>query len=290
VSDRIEKTFAKLRSEKRAALIPFIMGYDPDAATTAALLDALPGAGANIIEIGMPFSDPMADGPVIQAAGKRALATGATVAGILELVRGFRKKHADVPIILMGYFNPVYRYGLPTPERSLSAKAGSLQQSSGFAQAGNEKFCKDAAAAGVDGIILVDLPPEEEQEIRPYLDSSGLKLIRLVAPTSGDARLPLLAKSASGFIYYISVTGITGAKAADTGALKTKIEHLRQFTKLPIAVGFGIKTAAQVKEVSAFSDAVVVGSALVDIIGKAKGKEDIVKSSIEFVRQLANAL
>lgn len=258
---RIKKTFAKLRAEKRAALIPFIMGYDPDADTTAALLDALPGAGADLIEIGMPFSDPMADGPVIQAAGKRALAAGATVAGILELVRGFRKKHADTPIILMGYFNPVYRYG-------------------------NEKFCKDAAAAGVDGIILVDLPPEEEQEIRPYLDSSGLKLIRLVAPTSGDDRLPLLAESASGFIYYISVTGITGAKTADAGALKSKIEHLRMFTKLPIAIGFGIKTAEQVKQVSAFSDAVVVGSALVDIMGKNKGKNNIVKSATEFVRQL----
>ncbi len=221
------------------------MGYDPDAETTAALLDALPEAGADIIEIGMPFSDPMADGPVIQAAGKRALAAGATVSGILELVSGFRKKHADVPIILMGYFNPIYRYG-------------------------NENFCRDAATAGVDGIILVDLPPEEDPEIRPYLDASGLNLIRLIAPTSGDERLPVLAKSASGFIYYISITGITGAKAADAGALKQQIDHLRKFTKLPIAVGFGIKTAEQVKEVAAFSDAVVVGSALVDVISQQK--------------------
>jgi len=265
VSNRIENTLASLRVKKRAALIPFIMGCDPDAVTTAALLDALPEAGADLIEIGMPFSDPMADGPVIQAAGKRALAAGATISGIFDLVRGFRKKHTDTPIILMGYFNPVYRYG-------------------------NEKFCSDAAAAGVDGVIIVDLPPEEEQEIRPYLDASGLKLIRLVAPTSGDERLPLLAKSASGFVYYISITGITGAKTADTSALKAKIEHLHVFTKLPIAVGFGIKTARQVKEVSAFSDAVVVGSALVDIIEKTKGKENIVKAATEFVSQLANGL
>jgi len=263
MSNRIEKTFAKLHAEKRAALIPFIMGYDPNAKTTAALLDMLPGAGADLIEIGMPFSDPMADGPVIQAAGKRALAAGATISGILELVLGFRKKHADVSIILMGYFNPIYRYG-------------------------SEKFCKRAAAAGVDGVIIVDLPPEEEQEIRPYLNDSGLKLIRLVAPTSGDDRLPLLAKSASGFIYYISIAGITGAKAADATALKAKVKRLRTFTKLPIAVGFGIKTAKQVKEISEFSDAVVVGSALVDIIGKNKKKENIIKQSKKFVSQLAN--
>lgn len=265
MSERIEKTFARLRAEKRAALIPFIMGYDPDAKTSAAILDALPKAGADLIEIGMPFSDPMADGPVIQAAGKRALKAGATISGILELVRNFRKKHAEVPIILMGYFNPLYRYG-------------------------NEKFCTDAANAGVDGIILVDLPPEEEQEIRPYLKASGLKLIRLIAPTSGDKRLPLLAKSASGFIYYISVAGITGAKTADPTGLKLKVDHLRIFTKLPIAVGFGIKTAQQAKQVAAFSDAVVVGSVLVAVIAKTKGKNNIAKAAAKFVSQLAKGL
>jgi len=264
VSERIENTFAKLRAENRAALIPFVMGYDPDAATTSALLNALPAAGADLIEIGIPFSDPMADGPVIQAAGLRALKAGATLAGILALVKEFRKTHADVPIILMGYFNPVYRYG-------------------------NEKFCEDAVAAGVDGVIIVDLPPEEEQEITPYMESFGLKLIRLIAPTSGDERMKLLADSASGFVYYISITGITGAKAAAVGELKTKIAHLRKFTKLPIAIGFGIKTAEQVKQAAAISDAVVVGSALVDIIAGAK-PDAKVKAATDYISELAKVL
>lgn len=265
MSARIEKTFERLRVQNRAALIPFIMGYDPDKATTQALLDALPAAGADLIEIGIPFSDPMADGPVIQAAGLRALKAGATASRILELVREFRKKHADVPVILMGYFNPIYRYG-------------------------NEQFCKDATAAGVDGVILVDLPPEEEAEITGYMDACGLKLIRLIAPTSGDTRLKLLSESASGFVYYISIAGITGAKAADTGSLKEKVLHLRKFTKLPIAVGFGIKTAEQVKQVAALSDAVVVGSALVDVIGRQKDAKSAVSAASGFVTELAKGL
>ena len=262
MSARIENAFAKIRTQNRAALIPFIMGYDPDAKTTSAILDVLPAAGADIIEIGIPFSDPMADGPVIEAAGLRALKAGATLAGILELVKTFRKIHADVPLILMGYFNPIYRYG-------------------------NEKFCKDAVAAGVDGVILVDLPPEEEQEITPYMQQTGLKLIRLIAPTSGDARVKLLCASASGFIYYISITGITGAKAATATNLKSKIDHLRQFTALPVAAGFGIKTPQQVKEAAVCSDAVVVGSALVDAIAKA---DDKVKAASEMVSALAQGL
>jgi len=263
MSNRIEKTFAKCRNERRAALIPFIMGYDPDAKTSAALLDALAASGADVIEVGMPFSDPMADGPLIQAAGKRALAAGATVVGILEQVAGFRKNHPDTPIILMGYFNPIYRYG-------------------------SERFCKDAVAAGVDGIIMVDLPPEEEHELRPHLNTSGLKLIRLIAPTSGDKRLPLLAKSASGFIYYISITGITGAESANVETLKNKVAQLRQFTDLPIAVGFGIKTPEQAKQVAQFADAVVVGSALVEVIAKS-GKDAVAKAG-EFVQLLKKAL
>lgn len=261
MSERIENIFAKLRAEKRSALITFVMGYDPDAKTCEAVLDALPEAGADIIEIGMPFSDPMADGPVIQAAGLRALKSGATVKGILELVRDFRKKHAETPIILMGYFNPVYRYGC-------------------------ERFCKDAVAAGADGMILVDLPPEEEQEIRPHLDSTGLKLIRLIAPTSGDDRLKLLAKSASGFVYYISITGITGAKTGDPRELKSKIDHIRTFTSLPVAAGFGIKTPQQAAEAARAADAVVVGSVLVDAIAHQKDKTHAVKAAVAFVREL----
>jgi len=263
MTNRIENTFAQLKTENRAAMIPFIMGFDPDLKTSAAILDALPKAGADLIEIGIPFSDPMADGPVIQAAGLRALKSGAKLTGILELVKNCRKTHADVPIILMGYFNPIYAYGA-------------------------EKFCKDASAAGIDGLILVDLPPEEEQEMKPYLHETGLKLIRLIAPTSDEGRLPLLCKSASGFVYYISVAGITGAKSADSGQLKKQIGHLREFTKLPVAVGFGIKTAAQVKEVAAYADAVVVGSALVGIIEKAMG--DKVKAAADFVSELAKGV
>lgn len=265
MSQRIEATFAKTRAANRAVLVPFIMGYHPDAATTAALLEALPVAGADIIEIGIPFSDPMADGPVIEAAGHQALSQGATLAGILGLVHGFRKKNAEVPVILMGYYNPIYRYGV-------------------------EKFCKDAADAGVDGVIIVDLPPEEDDEMRPDLQKSGLNLIRLIAPTSDDKRLPLLAKSASGFVYYISVTGITGAKSAENTSLKAQVDHLRGFTKLPVAVGFGIKTAQQVKDVAAFADAVVVGSALVDTIAKQSGKDACVKAASEFVSSLAKGL
>ncbi|MEQ1789498.1 MAG: tryptophan synthase subunit alpha [Rickettsiales bacterium] len=258
MTTRIEQTFKKLKTQKRSALIPFIMGCDPDMETSAKILMALPTAGADIVEIGMPFSDPMADGAVIQAAGIRALSAGATVMGIIKMVREFRANNNETPIILMGYFNPIYRYGV-------------------------EKFCADAVAAGVDGVIIVDLPPEEEGEIRPYLTMSGLKLIRLIAPTSGDDRIKMLADSASGFMYYISITGITGTKTADSGALKSQIEHVRQFTKLPVAVGFGIKTPQQVNEVSEFSDAVVVGSALVDIIAKS---EDKVAAATKFVETL----
>ncbi len=251
---RIEQTFAK----KSKLLIPFIMGYDPDAQTSAKILAALPAAGADIIEIGMPFSDPMADGVVIQSAGLRALKAGGTVTKIIAIVREFRKTNNDTPIILMGYYNPVYRYG-------------------------PEKFCKDAVAAGVDGVILVDLPPEEEGEIRGFLTASGLNLIRLIAPTSDEKRLPLLCNSASGFVYYISVAGITGAKTAESADLKTSIENLRKHTKLPVAVGFGIKTAAQVQEAAKYADAVVVGSALVDAIAKA---DDKVKEASDFVKSL----
>ena len=256
---RIEQVFATVKAQKRAAFIPFIMGYDPDLETSRKIISALPEAGADIIEIGMPFSEPMADGVVIQAAGLRALKAGANVAGVIELVRDFRKNNNKTPIILMGYFNPIYRYG-------------------------TEKFCNDAVAAGVDGVIIVDLPPEEESEIRPYLTATNLNLIRLIAPTSGNERISLLAASASGFIYYISVAGITGDKSADNNSLKGQIENIRNHSKLPIAVGFGIKTRQQVQDISEFSDAVVVGSALVDTIHKA---DDKVAAATSFISSLA---
>jgi tryptophan synthase alpha chain len=262
---RIEHTFAKLKTEKRAALIPFIMGGDPNLATSKALLAALPAAGADLIEIGIPFSDPMADGPTIQAAGLRALAAGATLAGVLQLVREFRAANADTPIILMGYYNPIYRYGV-------------------------SRFCDDALAAGVDGLIIVDLPPEEDNEMRGDLDRTGLKLIRLLAPTSDDARLPKLVASASGFVYYISVAGITGAKSASAADLQEPVARIRRHTSLPLAIGFGIRTPQQVAEVSPLADAVVVGSALVDVISRAATPEAAVAEATRFVRELSAGL
>lgn len=258
---RIETTFQKLKG-KRAALIPFIMGFDPDKKTTLALLEAMPAAGADIIEIGMPFSDPMADGKTIQAAGLRALKSGATVAGVLGIVKEFRAKNNDTPIILMGYYNPIYRYDC-------------------------EKFCKDAAASGVDGLILVDLPPEEEHEITGFLKQNKLHLVRLIAPTSNGDRLKLLCNSASGFVYYISVAGITGDKSANMAELDRRLIEVKSYTSLPIAVGFGIKNAAQVKQIAPFANAVVVGSALVDAIDKSSDK---VATATKFIKELAAGL
>ncbi len=263
MSYRIEKRFEQLREQKRSALITFIMGGDPDAKTASDVLAALPKSGADLIEIGIPFSDPMADGPTIAAAGKRALAGGMTLAVILGMVKTFRTGDNDTPVILMGYYNPIYRYGV-------------------------SKLCKDAADAGADGLIIVDLPPEEEQEIRPYMAENDLKLIRLIAPTSNEERTKTLTESASGFVYYISITGITGAGSADVGALTQRVGYLRQVTPLPIAVGFGIKTAAQVKEIAAVADAVVVGSALVEVI--AKGGKHAARDASAFVSDLAKGL
>ncbi len=258
--NRLETTFAELKKQKRAGLITYIMAFDPDEAASFAILKDLPAAGADIIELGMPFSDPMADGKTIQAAGIRALKAGATLKKILKMVKAFRETDTKTPLILMGYYNPVYRYG---------AKA----------------FAQDAKTAGVDGVLLVDLPPEEEEEFTSVM--GDLQLVRLIAPTTGEKRLPGLLKNAKGFIYYIAVTGITGGKSADIGALKNSVTALKTKTALPVAVGFGIKTPAQVKEVAAFADAVVVGSALVEVIAQNPKKPE---AALDFVRQLAAAL
>lgn len=236
---RIDAAFARCKAEGRSAFIPFIMGGDPSADACARLLDALPAAGADIIELGIPFSDPMADGPTIEAAGNRALAAGMTLAGILSLARGFRASHPQTPLVLMGYLNPVYCYGY-------------------------ERFARDAAAAGVDGIILVDLPPEEAPELEPILSRQGIALVRLIAPTSVPERLELLADGAAGYLYYIAITGITGA--AGTAPLERVADHLaaiRKVTGLPVCVGFGVKTAADVAALATMADGVVVGSAIV---------------------------
>jgi tryptophan synthase alpha chain len=235
---RIATRFAALRAARRAGLVTFLTAGDPDPATSAALFAGLAAAGADLIEIGMPFSDPMADGPLIQEAGRRALKAGMTLRATLALVRELRRVDDATPIVLMGYYNPIYRWGA-------------------------EAFARDAVAAGVDGVIVVDLPPEEDDELaRPAL-AAGLDLIRLATPTSDDSRLPRVVERAGGFIYYVAIAGITGTRSADTAEVAAAVARLRRFTPLPVAVGFGIKTSAQAAAVARAADAVAVGSALV---------------------------
>ncbi len=260
MSERIEARFAALAKAGRKGLITFVMGGDPDLTASANLIAALPKAGADIIEIGFPFSDPMADGPVIQAAGLRALRAGTSLHDVIVLAADFRKQDIDTPIVLMGYYNPVYRYGI-------------------------DAFCKAASKAGVDGIILVDLPPEEEEEFVNVATPYDIRLIRLLAPTTDDNRLAALTCHAGGFLYYISVMGITGGKSADNAKLEARVRHIQSRTSLPLAVGFGIKTPEQARQVAAYSDAVVVGSALVDVL--AHQSTDV---ALDFVKSLRNAI
>ncbi len=236
---RIERRFAQLRAEGRAGLVIYLTAGDPDPETSLALFQGLAGAGADLVEIGMPFSDPMADGPAIQAAGQRALKRGASLRKTLALVRTLRERDADTPYVVMGYYNPIYRYGA-------------------------EAFARDAVAAGVDGAIIVDLPPEEDEELAGPARRAGLDVVRLATPTSDEARLPAIVGHASGFLYYVAITGITGTRSADAADVRAAVARLRRFTQLPIAVGFGIKNPAQAAQVAQAADAAVVGSALVD--------------------------
>ncbi|WP_048862482.1 tryptophan synthase subunit alpha, partial [Acidisphaera rubrifaciens] len=238
---RIAGRFAELRRAGRGALIPFLEAFDPDPATSAAILRGMPAAGADLIEIGMPFTDPMADGPTIQAAGQRGLRAGATVAGTLGMVRDFRAHDAATPIVLMGYLNPILSYG---PER----------------------FCDDAGAAGVDGLIVVDLPTEEADLLLPHATRNGLDFIRLVAPTTDDARLAHVLRGSSGFVYYVSITGITGTRTASSEELAAAIPRLRAATDLPVAIGFGVRTPAQAEAAVRAADGAVVASALIDLL------------------------
>jgi tryptophan synthase alpha chain len=238
---RIERRFAALREEGRAGLVTYLTAGDPDLETSVRLFGGLAAAGADLIEIGMPFSDPMADGPVIQDAGQRALKQGMTLRRTLALVRELRRADQATPIVLMGYYNPIYRHGA-------------------------DKFAQDAVAAGVDGVIVADLPPEEDAELTAPARAAGLDFIRLATPTSDDRRLPRIVERASGFIYYVAVAGITGTRSADAGDVAVAVARLRRFTQLPIAVGFGIRTPQQAAEVARAADAAVVGSALVQRI------------------------
>jgi tryptophan synthase alpha chain len=235
---RIEETFKAL---ERPALVSFITACDPDYDTSLAAFKALADSGADIIELGMPFTDPMADGPVIQLASERALKAGGSMVRTFEMVRSFRADNTHTPIVLMGYFNPLMQYGI-------------------------EAFAKDAAEAGVDGLIIVDLPPEESDELIAALDAAGVDFIRLITPTTDEARLGKLLKGASGFLYYVSITGVTGAASADMDAVSAHIETIKQHTDLPVAIGFGIKSQDDAAAMGAIGDAVVVGSALVQAL------------------------
>ncbi len=266
MSTRIDKRFAALKEESRAALVTFIMAGDPDYDTSLAIAKALPKAGADIIEIGMPFTDPMADGPAIQAAGLRALKSGQRMARTLSLVREFRKDDDRTPVILMGYYNPIYIYG-------------------------NERFLADAKAAGVDGLIIVDLPPEEDDELCLPALKAGLNFIRLATPTTDDKRLPKVLTNTSGFVYYVSVTGVTGTAAPDTSKVTGAVARIKRHTRLPVAVGFGVKTAEQARAIAEGADGVVVGSALVDAMFKSLDKTGKPGTrTVKAVTQLVSAL
>ena len=272
MTGRIETIFANAKAAGRGTLGVFVTAGDPNATTTPALLDALVGAGVDFIELGMPFSDPMADGPAIQAASLRALKGGMTLAGTLQIAADFGKRHPDTPLILMGYYNPIYIYG-------------------------NDRFIADAVTAGVDGLIIVDLPPEEDTELCLPAKKAGLKFIRLVTPTSDKTRLPAILAEASGFVYYVSVLGITGTKSAAGDSISAAYQRIRSQTDLPIVAGFGIRTPAQAAEAATLTDGAVVGSAVVDIIATnltdtpQNGiSDDIVQKVATFVGELASAI
>lgn len=267
---RIDRRFAALKTEGRAALVTFITAGDPDLETSQAILNGLPKAGADIIELGMPFSDPMADGPAIQASSLRALKAGHTMRKTLDMVRAFRKTDADTPIVLMGYYNPIYVYP-------------------------NEAFLDDAAAAGIDGLIVVDIPPEADEELCLPAVERGLNFIRLATPTTDDKRLKTVLKNTSGFLYYVSITGITGAGAANPEDVQLQVARLKRATTLPVAVGFGVRTPEQARAMAQGADGVVVGSALVRAIetsltedGRATG--NTAGSVLSLVESLSAAL
>ena len=270
MTTRIDRRFAALKDEGRAALVTFTMAGDPDYDASLAIAKALPKAGADLIELGMPFSDPMADGPAIQAAGQRALRGGQTLKKTLSLVREFRKDDDATPIVLMGYYNPIYIYGV-------------------------DKFLADAKSAGVDGLIVVDLPPEEDEELCLPALKAGVNFIRLATPTTDDKRLPAVLANTSGFVYYVSITGITGAATPDAGKVATAVARIKRHTKLPVAVGFGVRDAESARAIAERADAVVVGSALVDVLRASLDKNGkagpgTVKAVTELVAALAKGV
>jgi tryptophan synthase alpha chain len=267
---RIDKRFAALKREGRAGLVTFITAGDPDYASSLAILKALPGAGADIIELGMPFSDPMADGPAIQASSQRALSAGQTMEKTLQMVTAFRAADDATPIVLMGYYNPIYVYPV-------------------------DRFIADAVEAGTDGLIVVDMPPEEDTELRPAAAAAGLNFIRLATPTTDGRRMPAVLANTSGFVYYVSIAGITGTKAPDLSEVGGHVARIKAQTNLPIAVGFGVKTESQVGAIARLAEGVVVGSALVSAIADSLDREGKATRATEpqvlsLVERLASAL
>jgi len=270
MTSRIEAAFATARAADRGILGVFVSAGDPDRATSDAILDALVDSNVDIVELGMPFSDPMADGPAIQAASLRALKAGMTLSGTLEMAKGFRDRHPDTPLVLMGYYNPIYIYGV-------------------------EAFLADAVAAGVDGLIIVDLPPEEDDELCLPARAAGLDFIRLVTPTSDAERLPVVLSTASGFVYYVAITGITGTRSAAADSISAAYSRISAVTDLPVVTGFGIRTPEQAGEAASLSDGAIIGSAVVDIIADnlaadGTGTPEIVSKIAAFVGDLANGV
>ncbi|MHB1206522.1 MAG: tryptophan synthase subunit alpha [Rhodospirillaceae bacterium] len=267
---RLSERFALLKKHKRAGLVTFVTANDPTPEVFAQIFEGLPSAGADIIEIGIPFSDPMADGPAIQASSQRSLKHRTSVKDVLAAVEKFREDEIETPVVLMGYYNPIYHYG-------------------------PQEFAEQAAKAGVDGVIVVDLPPEEAEELDVHLRANNLHFIFLTAPTSSDARLPTILERASGFVYYVSITGITGTATADERAVGHAVARLRKHTTLPVAVGFGIKTPAQARAIALHCDAAVVGSAIVDVIAKGTKADGSAEPGLsvkvlEFVKSLATGV
>jgi tryptophan synthase alpha chain len=262
---RLERRFAALKAEGRAGLVAFVTAGDPDHASSLAIVRGLPAAGADVIELGMPFTDPMADGPAVQAASLRALKSGARMTRTLDIVRALRRTDAETPVVLMGYFNPIHAYGV-------------------------DRFLADARAAGVDGLIVVDLPPEEDDWLCVPALKAGLSFIRLATPTTDDKRLPTVLSNTSGFIYYVSIAGITGTAAPDVGAVQHAVERLRRHSALPVAVGFGIRTPEQAAAIARVADAAVVGSALVAEVAAAATPAEAVERVLGLVRRLAEGV
>ena len=267
---RIDAAFARCRAEKRAALVTYVMAGDPDPETSLKVLEALPRSGADIVEFGLPFTDPMADGPAIQAAGLRALKAGQDLKGTLALVRRFRERDADTPVVLMGYYNPIHTYGV-------------------------ERFLPDAKEAGIDGLIVVDLPPEEDDELCLPAREHGLAFIRLATPTTDDKRLPAVLANTAGFVYYVSITGVTGTATPDFGKVAQAVSRITAKTDLPVVVGFGVRTGEHAAAVAKGADGVVVGSALVDALARSLDAEGragagTVEAVAGLVRELAGGV